>query len=268
MSLLLEMFTYPFIVRAFVVGILVSLCAALLGVPLVLKRYSMIGDGLSHVSFGALSIAVACGWAPLPVSIPVVILAALGLLRLTERSRMGADAAIAVVSASSLAAGVIVTRITTGMTTDVDSYMFGSILAMDRADVALSAGLSAAVLLLFVLFYHKLFAITFDESFSRATGVRVGLYNTFLSVLTALTIVLGMRMMGAMLISSLVIFPALSAMRVRKSFRGVVILAGILAVACFCLGLTASYLLSTPVGATVVIADLAAFLICCVIGKK
>lgn len=268
MSLLLEMFTYPFIVRAFVVGILVSLCAALLGVPLVLKRYSMIGDGLSHVSFGALSIAVACGWAPLPVSIPVVILAALGLLRLTERSRMGADAAIAVVSASSLAVGVIVTSLTTGMTTDVDSYMFGSILAMDRADVALSAGLSAAVLLLFVLFYHKLFAITFDESFSRATGVRVGLYNTFLSVLTALTIVLGMRMMGAMLISSLVIFPALSAMRVRKSFRGVVILAGILAVACFCAGLTASYLLSTPVGATVVIADLAAFLICCVIGKK
>ena len=264
MSLLLEMFTYPFIVRAFVVGILVSLCAALLGVPLVLKRYSMIGDGLSHVSFGALSIAVACGWAPLPVSIPVVILAALGLLRLTENSRMGADAAIAVVSASSLAAGVIVTSLTTGMTTDVDSYMFGSILAMDRSDVALSAGLSAAVLLLFVLFYHKLFAITFDESFSRATG----LYNTFLSVLTALTIVLGMRMMGAMLISSLVIFPALSAMRVRKSFRGVVILAGILSVTCFCAGLTASYLLSTPVGATVVIADLLAFLVCSIVGKK
>ena len=223
---------------------------------------------LSHVSFGALSIAVACGWAPLPVSIPVVILAALGLLRLTENSRMGADAAIAVVSASSLAAGVIVTSLTTGMTTDVDSYMFGSILAMDRSDVALSAGLSAAVLLLFVLFYHKLFAITFDESFSRATGVRVGLYNTFLSVLTALTIVLGMRMMGAMLISSLVIFPALSAMRVRKSFRGVVILAGILSVTCFCAGLTASYLLSTPVGATVVIADLLAFLVCSIVGKK
>jgi zinc transport system permease protein len=173
-----------------------------------------------------------------------------------------------VVSASSLAAGVIVTSLTTGMTTDVDSYMFGSILAMDRSDVALSAGLSAAVLLLFVLFYHKLFAITFDESFSRATGVRVGLYNTFLSVLTALTIVLGMRMMGAMLISSLVIFPALSAMRVRKSFWGVVILAGILSVTCFCAGLTASYLLSTPVGATVVIADLLAFLVCSIVGKK
>ena len=257
MSLLLEMFTYPFILRAFVVGILVALCAALLGVPLVLKRYSMIGDGLSHVSFGALSIALACGWAPLPVSIPVVVLAALGLLRMTERSRMGADAAIAVVSASALAVGVVVTSLTTGMTTDVDSFMFGSILAMDRADVALSVGLCAAVLVLYVLFYHRLFAITFDESFARATGVKVGLYNTILSVLTALTIVLGMRMMGAMLISSLVIFPALSAMRVLKSFRGVVICSGCISVASFCVGLTSSYLLGTPVGASVVLVDLA-----------
>ena len=256
MTLLLEMFTYPFIVRAFAAGVLLSLCAALLGVPLVLKRYSMIGDGLSHVSFGALSVALACGWAPLPVSIPVVIVAALGLLRMTERSRMGADAAIAVVSASSLAVGVIVTSLTTGMTTDVDSYMFGSILAMTQADVVLSALLCVGVLVLFVLFYHRLFAITFDENFSRATGGKVGLYNTLLSVLTALTIVLGMRMMGAMLISSLVIFPALSAMRVEKSFRGVVVLAGVLSVLGFCAGLTGSYLLSTPVGASVVVVDL------------
>ena len=261
MTLLLEMFTYPFIVRAFAAGVLLSLCAALLGVPLVLKRYSMIGDGLSHVSFGALSVALACGWAPLPVSIPVVIVAALGLLRMTERSRMGADAAIAVVSASSLAVGVIVTSLTTGMTTDVDSYMFGSILAMTQADVVLSALLCVGVLVLFVLFYHRLFAITFDENFSRATGVKVGLYNTLLSVLTALTIVLGMRMMGAMLISSLVIFPALSAMRVRKSFRGVVVLAGVLSVLGFCAGLTGSYLLSTPVGASVVVVDLLIFLL-------
>ena len=258
MSLLLEMFTYPFILRAFVVGILVALCAALLGVPLVLKRYSMIGDGLSHVSFGALSIALACGWAPLPVSIPVVVLAALGLLRMTERSRMGADAAIAVVSASALAVGVVVTSLTTGMTTDVDSFMFGSILAMDRADVALSVGLCAAVLVLYVLFYHRLFAITFDESFARATGVKVGLYNTILSVLT---IVLGMRMMGAMLISSLVIFPALTAMTLLRSFRGVVICAAGLSVVCFCVGLTGSYLWGTPVGATVVLVNLAAFLL-------
>ena len=259
MTLLLEMFTYPFIVRAFAAGVLLSLCAALLGVPLVLKRYSMIGDGLSHVSFGALSVALACGWAPLPVSIPVVIVAALGLLRMTERSRMGADAAIAVVSASSLAVGVIVTSLTTGMTTDVDSYMFGSILAMTQADVVLSALLCVGVLVLFVLFYHRLFAITFDENFSRATGGKVGLYNTLLSVLTALT----MRMMGAMLISSLVIFPALSAMRVEKSFRGVVVLAGVLSVLGFCAGLTGSYLLSTPVGASVVVVDLLIFLLCC-----
>ena len=264
--ILLEMFTYPFIVRAFVVGILVSVCAALLGVPLVLKRYSMIGDGLSHVSFGALSVAVACGWAPLPVSIPVVVLAALGLLRMTERSRLGADAAIAVVSASALAIGIIVTSLTTGMTTDVDSYMFGSILALSRADVALSIGVSAAVLVLFGLFYHQLFAITFDESFARATGMKVGVYNTLLAVLTALTIVLGMRLMGAMLISSLVIFPALTAMRLKKSFFGVVILAGCLSVVCFCVGLIGSYLLSLPVGASVVVTSLAAFLAATVIG--
>ena len=263
MSLLLEMFTYPFILRAFIVGILVSLCAAVLGVPLVLKRYSMIGDGLSHVSFGALAIAMACGWAPLPVSIPVVIVAALFLLRLTERSRIGADAAIAVVSASALAIGVVVTSLTTGMTTDVDSYMFGSILAMDRSDVLLSVVLSVAVLTLFLLCYHKLFAITFDESFSRATGVKVSWYNTLLAVLTALTIVLGMQMCGAMLISSLVIFPALTAMRLFKSFRSVMLCAAVLSVACFCIGLTASYLVSTPVGATVVLADLSAFLTAC-----
>ena len=261
--ILWEMFTYPFIVRAFVVGILVSVCAALLGVPLVLKRYSMIGDGLSHVSFGALSVAVACGWAPLPVSIPVVVIAALCLLRMTERSKLGADAAIAVVSASALAIGIIVTSLTTGMTTDVDSYMFGSILALSRADVALSVGLSVAVLVLFGLFYHQLFAITFDESFSRATGVKVGVYNTLLAVLTALTIVLGMRMMGAMLISSLIIFPALTAMRLFKSFRGVVVCSAVTSVACFCAGLTASFVLSTPVGASVVAANLGLFLLSC-----
>lgn len=267
MTLLLEMFTYPFILRAFLVGILVALCAALLGVPLVLKRYAMIGDGLSHVSFGALAVAVACGWAPLPVSIPVVIVAALCLLRMTEKSRIGADAAIAVTSASALAIGVIVTSLTTGLTTDVDSYMFGSILAMDRTDVALSIVLAVFVLAMFVLCYHSLFAITFDENFSRATGVPVGFYNTLLSVLTALTIVLGMRLMGAMLISSLVIFPALSAMRLFKSFRGVVIASAVISVVSFCIGLTASYLISTPVGASVVVVNLAVFLMCCLIAK-
>ena len=258
---ILQMFSYPFMQRALIAGVLVSLCAALLGVPLVLKRYSMIGDGLSHVSFGALAIAVALGVTPLYFSIPVVILAAFFLLRMASHPHWNSDAAIAAVSASALAIGILVISRTTGMTTDVDSFMFGSILALDRADVALSVGVSAAVLVLYVLFYHRLFAITFDESFSRATGMRVELYNTVLSVLTALTIVLGMRLMGAMLISSLVIFPALTAMRLLRSFRGVVICAGVLSVVCFCAGLTGSYLLSTPVGATVVLADLAAFLL-------
>ena len=262
MSLLLEMFTYPFILRAFAVGILVSLCAALLGVPLVLKRYSMIGDGLSHVSFGALAVAVACGFAPLAFSVPVVVASAFLLLRI------GADAAIAVLSASALAIGIVVTSLTTGMTTDVDSYMFGSILAMSRGDVALSVTLAAAVLALFILFYHRLFAVTFDESFSRATGVKVGAYHSLLALLTALTVVLGMRMMGAMLISSLIIFPALSAMRIFKSFRAVVVCAGALSVVCFCAGLIASYLLSTPVGASVVLCNLLVFLLCCLAGRR
>ena len=204
MSLTL-MLTYPFMQRALIAGTLVSLCAALLGVPLVLKRYSMIGDGLSHVSFGALAIAVALGFTPLYFSIPVVILAAFFLLRLATNPRWNSDAAIAVMSASALAVGIIVISRTSGMTTDVDNYMFGSVLAMTWADVALSAVLSLAVLALFVLFYHKLFAVTFDESFSQATGLRVDWYNTLLAILTALTIVLGMRMMGAMLISLFVL---------------------------------------------------------------
>ena len=259
----LQMFFYPFMQRALVAGVLVSLCAALLGVSLVLKRYSMIGDGLSHVSFGALAIAVALGMTPLYFSIPVVVLAAFFLLRMASHPHWNSDAAIAVMSASSLAIGIIVISRTTGMTTDVDNYMFGSVLAMSKADVALSVVLCAAVLVLFILFYHKLFAVTFDESFSRATGMKVERYNTLLAVLTALTIVLGMRMMGAMLISSLIIFPALTAMRLFKSFRGVVVCSAVTSVACFCAGLTASFVLSTPVGASVVAANLGLFLLSC-----
>ena len=260
---ILQMFSYPFMQRALIAGVLVSLCAALLGVPLVLKRYSMIGDGLSHVSFGALAIAVALGVTPLYFSIPVVILAAFFLLRMASHPHWNSDAAIAVMSASSLAIGIIVISRTTGMTTDVDNYMFGSVLAMSKADVALSVVLCAAVLVLFILFYHKLFAVTFDESFSRATGLKVERYNTLLAILTALTIVLGMRMMGAMLISSLVIFPALTAMRLFKSFRSVVLCSAVTSVTCFCAGLTASFVLSTPVGASVVAANLGLFLLSC-----
>lgn len=265
--IILQMLSYPFMQRALIAGVLVSLCAALLGVSLVLKRYSMIGDGLSHVSFGALAIAVALGITPLYFSIPVVILAAFLLLRMASHPRFNSDAAIAATSASALAIGILVISLTTGMTTDVDNYMFGSVLAMSDQDVMLSVILSVAVLVLFVRFYHQLFAVTFDESFSRATGLHVDRYNTLLAVLTALTIVLGMRMMGAMLISSLVIFPALSAMRVLKSFRGVVICSGCISVASFCVGLTSSYLLGTPVGASVVLVDLAVFLVCCGIAR-
>ena len=255
MNVLSEMLSYPFMVRALFGGMLVSLCASLLGVSLVLKRYSMIGDGLSHVSFGALSIALAMGWSPLKV----VVLAAFFLLRITENSRIKSDAAIAMISASSLAIGIIVTSLTTGMTTDVSSYMFGSILAMTKEDVALSAVLCIIVLGLFVLCYNQVFAVTFDENFAKATGVNVGAYNMLISVLTAVTIVLGMRMMGAMLISSLVIFPCLTSMRVFKSFTSVVISSGILSLVCFLLGMMASYQFSTPAGASVVVVNLIAF---------
>ena len=262
MNLIMEMMSYPFIV-----GILVSLCAALLGVSLVLKQYSMIGDGLSHVSYGALSIAVACGIAPLKLSIPIVVLAAYLLLRMNENGMMKSDAAIAAMSASALAIGVTVTSLTTGMTTDVCSYMFGSILAMSTEDVVLSIILSIVVLILFSVCYHNIFAVTFDENFAKATGVKVSLFNTLISVLTAITIVLGMQMMGAMLISSLIIFPALSSMRIFKSFKSVMISSALLAVVCFCIGMVVSYIYSTPAGASVVLVNLCVFVLFFVVGE-
>ena len=268
MKVILEMLSYPFLVRALVVGVLVSLCASLLGVSLVLKRYSMIGDGLSHVGFGALAIATALNLAPLAVAVPVVVVAAFLLLRLSQNGKLKGDAAIALLSSSALAFGVMTVSMTSGMNTDVNNYMFGSILSLSSADLRLSLILSAAVLALFVLCYPRIFAVTFDESFSRATGVKVGAYHSLLALLTALTVVLGMRMMGAMLISSLIIFPALSAMRIFKSFRAVVVCAGVLSVVCFCTGLIASYLLSTPVGASVVLCNLLVFLLCCLAGRR
>lgn len=259
LDILTQMFSYPFLVRAVVVGLLVSLCAALLGVSLVLKRYSMIGDGLSHVGFGTLAIATAMNAAPLTVSIPVVVLAAFLLLRISENSKIKGDAAIALISTSSLAIGVVVISFTTGMNTDVCNYMFGSILAMSKSDVRLSVILSIAVLTLFVLFYNKIFAVTFDESFSKATGVKTGIYNMLIAFLTAITIVLGMRMMGALLISSLIIFPALTSMRVCKKFKSVTICSAVVSVICFFIGVVASYLYATPTGASVVIINIAAF---------
>jgi zinc transport system permease protein len=258
-AVLIEMFSYTFLVRAVVVGLLVSLCASLLGVSLVLKRYSMIGDGLSHVGFGTLAIATAMNAAPLAVSIPLVVAAAFLLLRISENSRIKGDAAIALISSGSLAVGVMVISLTTGMNTDVCNYLFGSILAMSKSDVTLSLILSVVVLCVFFLFYNKIFAVTFDESFARATGVRTGVYNLLIAFLTAITIVLGMRMMGAMLISSLIIFPALSSMRICKRFKTVTVSAALVSVICFFTGVVLSYLFAIPTGASVVIINILVF---------
>ncbi|MDR2717676.1 MAG: metal ABC transporter permease [Treponema sp.] len=256
-----EMFSYPFLVRAFTVGALVSVCAALLGVSLVLKRYSMIGDGLSHVGFGSLALATALHTAPLTVAIPVVIAAAFLLLRLSEHSKIKGDAAIALISTGALAVGVIIISQTTGMNTDVCNYLFGSILAMNKTDVYLSVALSIIVLTLFILFYHHLFAVTFDETFAKATGIPTGLYNMLIALLTALTIVLGMRIMGAMLISSLIIFPALSSMRLFKQFRSVTVCSALVSILCFFIGVVISYIYATPTGASVVLINIIVFVL-------
>lgn len=262
----IEMLSYPFMTRAFLVGSLVALCSALLGVSLVLKRYSMIGDGLSHVGFGAMAIAAAMNAAPLTVAIPVVIVAAILLLRISGNAKIKGDAAIALISTTSLAVGVMVISLTTGMNTDVYNYMFGSILAMSAEDVKLSLVLSVFVLILFIVFYHKIFAITFDETFARATGVKAGVYNTLIAVLTAVTIVLGMRMMGALLISSLIIFPALTSMRVCRTFKSVIINAAVISVVCLIAGVTLSYVAATPAGGSVVLANLVMMVLYTVVG--
>ena len=262
----IEMFSYPFMVRAFIVGALVALCSSLLGVSLVLKRYSMIGDGLSHVGFGALAVAAALNAAPLATAIPVVIVAAVLLLRIRGNSRIKGDAAIALISTSSLAVGVMVISMTTGMNTDVYNYMFGSILAMSAGDVRLSVALAVVVLALYIFFYHKIFAITFDETFAQATGVKADLYNTLIAVLTAVTIVLGMRMMGALLISSLIIFPALTSMRVCRTFKSVIINSAVISVVCLVIGIMVSYVWATPAGASVVMANIAALLLYSLLG--
>jgi zinc transport system permease protein len=259
LDVLLEMMSYGFLVRAVVVGLLVSLCAALLGVSLVLKRYAMIGDGLAHVGFGALALASVLNAAPLVVALPVVVAAAFLLLRLSERSQIKGDAAIALISTGALAVGVTAVSFSPGMNIDITNYLFGSILATSQSDLLFSVALATVVLLLFVLCYSKIMAVTFDETFARATGVRTGLYNALLALLTAVTIVLGMRMMGALLISSLVIFPALTAMRLVRSFRGVTLCAACVAVLCFIAGVSCSYLGDLPTGSTVVLANIAAF---------
>jgi len=285
---------YKFIQRALIVGVLVSLCAALLGVTLVLKRYSMIGDGLSHVGFGALSIAAALGFVsadslpdylpaglrgaiasvctaisetPLPFTLVIVIALAFLILRMSESSTLRGDAAIALLSTSALAVGVLVTSLTSGMNVDVMNYMFGSILAMSETDVILSVSLSVVVIVLFVLFCNRIFAVTFDEPFARATGTNAAVFNMLIAILTAVTIVIGMRIMGTMLISSLIIFPALSSMRVFSNFRAVLLSSAVVSVLCFVVGIMLSCLYSIPAGAGIVLVNLGVFMIFSLVSK-
>ena len=249
-------FSQPFLVRALIVGTLISLCAALLGVSLVLKRFSMIGDGLSHVGFGAMAIASAANIAPLYFSLPIVVIAAFMLLKMSEKGKIKGDAAIALISTGALAIGIMATSVTTGMNVDIYNYMFGSILTMSEGDVVISSVISVVIIALFVLLYNEIFAVTFDESFAKATGTKVSVYNMIISALTAVTIVIGMRMMGALLISSLVIFPTVTSMRVCKSYKSVVICSTAVSVFCFLSGLFLSIRHETPTGASVVVVNI------------
>ncbi len=267
MNLILSVISYPFMLRALIVGVLVSLCASLLGVSLVLRRYSMIGDGLSHVGFGALAVAAALNTAPLRVTIPIVVIAAFFILRLTENSKVKGDSMIAVISTSSLAIGVMIISMTSGMNTDLNNYLFGSILSTNTQDMIISIILSVIVLGLYLLFYNRIFSITFDENFSKATGTKTSIYNSLIAILTAVTIVLGMRLMGSMLISSLIIFPALTAMRIFKTFKSVTICSAILSVVCFAIGLFISYFYSVPTGASIVVVNIILLIIFSIIGK-
>ena len=271
---IVEMFSDPLlvkiIIKALIVGGLVSLCASLLGVSLVLKRFSMIGDGLSHVGFCVLAIATVLGLkqCSLELGVPAVIITAFFLLRLTENSKMKGDSALALISTGSIALGSLIYNFSDSRNTDICNSLFGSasIITLTDKDLVLSIVLSVAVIVLFALSYHKLFAITFDENFSKATGIKVNLYNILLAVLTAVTVVVGMRMMGAIMISALVVFPALSAMRVCKSFKWVVIVSAIISIVTFVVGFFLACRMSFQTGATVVSVQVITFAIFALLG--
>lgn len=260
--------SYPFIRYSLIVGVLIALCSALLGVVLVLKRFSFIGDGLSHVAFGAIAIATALkATNQTALVLPVTVAAAVILLRTGQNPKINGDAAIAVISVSALAVGYLLMNVTAtsaNVAGDVCSTLFGSnsILTLRESDVYLCIVLSLVVLLVFVLCYHRIFAVTFDENFSRASGLPVGAYNTLIACITAAIIVLAMNLVGSLLVSALIIFPALSSMRLFRSFRGVTVCSAVLAVGSALVGIFISLLAATPVGATIVAVDLAVFLVC------
>lgn len=259
--MILEFLSYAFLRRALISGLLISISAAVVGSSLVLKRYSMIGDGLSHVGFAALAIAMIFSWSPLLVALPVVILATFLLLRISETNPLRGDAAVAMISSAAMAIGILLISVTKGMNTDVFSFMFGSILSLSDSDMILSVILSLAVVLFYLISYNRIFAVTFDETFAESSGVSSKFWNSVLAVLAAVTIVLGMRMMGALLISSLIIFPPITAMRLFGSFRQVTIVSVLISVAAFLIGIFSSYALNLPTGSTIVIANIGFFLI-------
>ena len=258
-------FQYPFVINALIVGVLIALCSSMLGVSLVLKRYSFIGDGLSHVAFGAMAVAAVIGFTDdMPVILLVTTAFAGLLLRTGQNAKIKGDAAIAMISVGALAIGYLLMNVfstSANVSGDVCTTLFGStsILTLTKMQVWMCGVLSAVVIGVFFLFYHKIFAITFDENFARAVGTPVGTYNLLLAVLIAVIIVLAMNLVGSLLISALVIFPALSAMRVFNSFRSVIICSAVFSVVCAFLGMLLSILAGTPVGATVVIIDMLAF---------
>ena len=257
-----EMMAYPFMQKAILVGLLISICAALLGVSLVLKRYSMLGDGLSHVGFSILSVSTAFGLSsPLYISIPGVIITAIILLKVGNSKKMKADSSIALIASSALAIGVAVTSMTTGLNTDVCNFMFGSLLAMTNTDVNLSIIISILVVLLFIVYYRKIFIITFDEDFAKASGLKVSKYTSLIAILAAVVIVVGMRMMGTLLISSIIIFPALTSMRLFRTFKQVITSSVIVSIVSFLVGIFLSYVYEISSGATIVLVNLAMFTI-------
>jgi len=264
---------YPFVRYALIVGVLIALCSALLGVPLVLKRFSFIGDGLSHVAFGAMAIAAVMQLTnEMLLVLPVTVISAILLLRTGQNTKIKGDAAIAMISVGALAFGYLIMNIfstSSNLTGDVCSTLFGStsILTLTAREVWLCFVLSAAVLVIYVLFYNRIFAVTFDEDFATATGNPAQRYNLLIAVVTAVIIVLAMNLVGSLLISALVIFPALSAMRLFHSFKAVTICAAVLSVICALLGIVISILAGTPVGSTIVAVDVAAFAIRALVGK-
>lgn len=264
---------YPFVRYALITGILIALCSSLLGVTLVLKRFSYIGDGLSHVAFGAMAIAAILRFTnDMLLILPITLLSAILLLRTGQNTKIKGDAAIAMISVGSLAIGYLLMNLfSTGpnLSGDVCSTLFGStsILTLTQNEVIFCAGLSVVVILVFTLFYHKIFAVTFDEDFAKATGIHTNLYNLLIAIVIALIIVLAMNLVGSLLISALIIFPALSAMRIWKSFFSVTIFAAAISVFCTFLGMIISILAGTPVGSTIVAIDMASFGVCYFAGK-